>query len=303
MATVKNHDNAKSSALSKFLSAGISEIDLRGRGEGKSSLALAYAVLASDDADTLSSWTTMIRDYGSTDKNLKELSRNRFNDYINGENAFVETLGDKERHTQDYRNLVTRQFKRMQFAVDLHALGYRPFLIIRETAKGGVIANVKGGSDYALRLWVARGWNDQKSITSKRSSDIDIIISLRAQHVGLGEISWAQLEEAMAGWCQRKQKSHVKAATITASKPLGAIRAVQSIINNDPAAIAHHFTTAESQLLVMETVEDIAGVVISGDDPEMIKLRKNFTAAVDALCEHFRSTINRKATLLVEEAS
>ena len=292
----KIDSNIANTVYGKFLAAGLSEIDYKGKGETKGSLALAYAVLASDDNETREKWSHMLKDYHNQDEKLRDLARIKFAEHI-GANDLIETVGDKERKTADYRNLVNRQYKRMQFALDLHALKFREFLIIRETAKG-VVAHIKGDTDLARRVWLSRGWNDRKALNDKRSADMDILVAQRASQTGMGEVSWSQCEDMVRQWMNRTQ-DQTKRATVTISNkaPLGAIKAVQGIINGDPAAVAVHFSSVESKLSAIETAEDIAAFALEGDDPELVKLRNTFAKACEEVTKYHRTALDRKNAL------
>ena len=127
---------------------------------------------------------------------------------------------------------------------------------------------------------------------------MDILVAQRASQTGMGEVSWSQCEDMVRQWMNRTQ-DQTKRATVTISNkaPLGAIKAVQGIINGDPAAVAVHFSSVESKLSAIETAEDIAAFALEGDDPELVKLRNTFAKACEEVTKYHRTALDRKNAL------
>lgn len=298
--TTKIGDNSGNDPVAKFKAAGLAEIDNRSKADMKASNALMFAVLATDSPVILSDWRNVIADFHNGDEKLRDKARTDFAKYIGAE-AFLETSGDgPARKTQDYRNLVLRQYQRIQFAVDVHTLGYREAIIIHDNTKN-MTAYVKGNSTLATAIWAAKKWQDNKTVSGKRNPMMDILIAQRASATQQGEVSWAGLAEMVAKWSNRTGNTVRKAVTVSAKAPIAALKAVSGIISNTDMPV--HFSSVESRMQALETSEDIMAFAVEGDDPAITDLRTKYNAVIEEVREYLQHRINAKAQLLTKAAA
>jgi len=283
----KTNSNSSKTPLALFLSAGVEEINLKGKSEKKGASAYMQVLLASDDGDTRSDWKTRLDQMHDADDKVKSAARLSFAEYV-GANDFVEIVDGKERRTQDYRNLISRQMQRIQFAIDVHNMGVREFIVIT-----GNVAFIKGGSSLAHKVWSHMKWASKANIKDKRSVEQDIPLVLRASDRGTGEMSWANLADVVATDNNRKQAAPtVKPVTVNGS-PIAALQLVQQMAKRDNIEV--HFSAVESRMLALETAEDIAAFAFEG--PEMNEARKLYNKAMEMAREVLTTKINAKAKL------
>lgn len=286
MSTVKN-SNSNKSPLALFLSAGVEEITLKGKSEKKGASAYMQVLLASDDGDTRSDWKARLDQMHDADDKVKNGARLAFADYV-GANDFVEIVDGKERRTQDYRNLIARQMQRIQFAIDVHNMGVREFVVIT-----GNVAFIKGGSSLAHKVWSHQRWASKANIKDKRSVEQDIPLVLRASDRGTGELSWAGLADVVATDNNRKQQtSNIKPVTVKSS-PIATLQLVQQMAKRDNIEV--HFSAVESRMLALETAEDIAAFAFEGG--EMLEARKLYNKAMEMAREILTTKLNAKSKL------
>lgn len=285
MTTVNS--NSKKSALMLFINAGVEEINAKAKSEKKGASAYIQVLLASDDGDTRSDWKRRLDEMHDADEKVKAGARLAFAEYI-GANQFIEIVDGKERKTQDYRNLLTRQQQRIQFAVDVHHMGVREWIVIT-----GNVAFIKGGSTLAHKVWAHQKWASKANVKDKRSPEQDIPLVMRASDRGVGELSWSGLADVIATENNRKQQAPtVKPVTVNSS-PIAALQLVQAMSKRDN--IETHFSAVESRMLALETAEDVAAFALEGDD--MGEARKLYNKAMEKAREILRTKINAKAKL------
>lgn len=285
MTTVNS--NSKKSALMLFINAGVEEINAKAKSEKKGASAYMQVLLASDDGDTRSDWKRRLDEMHDADEKVKAGARLAFAEYI-GANQFIEIVDGKERKTQDYRNLLTRQQQRIQFAVDVHHMGVREWIVIT-----GNVAFIKGGSTLAHKVWAHQKWASKANVKDKRSPEQDIPLVMRASDRGVGELSWSGLADVIATENNRKQQAPtVKPVTVNSS-PIAALQLVQAMSKRDN--IETHFSAVESRMLALETAEDVAAFALEGDD--MGEARKLYNKAMEKAREILRTKINAKAKL------
>lgn len=277
--TVKN---TVGSPLALFISAGLTSQESKAKSELTGSKAYAFALLASHDADTLAKFQRFVSNWNEADEKVKEQIRTEFADFIDA-GHLIERDGDKERKTADYRNYINAQFKRVQFAVDVHALNWSEFVIIDQKGNGFI----KGNSSLSSAIWTAMDWNNKKAIAESKNQLADIALVQRASLSKPGDVSWAKLADLVNAKAGRKD-ARVTANTpksVSAKQPVTALKVVGEIASNAEAA---HFSAVESRMIALETGEDILALVVEGDD--WADERK----ALDAVVERIRAKLNEK---------
>lgn len=280
--------NSAASPLQLFIAEGKAEIDSKAKAERKGASAYMHVLQASDDGDNRASWHRMLSNMGDDDSKVSDAGRKTFADYI-GANDLIEYVDGKERKSQDYRNLINKQRARIEFALDVHNMGVREFIIISE--KG--VAYVKGGSTLANKVWQTLEWHNKKAISEKRTPDMDIPLTLRASDRGAGELSWAMLADIVGRANNRKAtQPTVKPVTI-ASSPIAGLHMVKAMAAKENAET--HFSNVESRMLALDTAEDVAALACEGDD--MADVRKMLDTAFEKAREILQAKINAKMKL------
>jgi hypothetical protein len=201
----------------------------------------------------------------------------------------IDVADGKERKTQDYRNYMTKQQGRFAFALDVHHMGAREFVVITE--KG--LAYIKGDTTLARLVWRHFKWHDKKAISEKIDETMNIRLSSRMSDREVGAISWSMLVDLVASENGRKAaQPTVKPVTVNGS-PIAALQLVQAVAKRDN--IETHFSNVESRMIALETAEDVAAFALEGDD--MDTLRREFGVVVEKVREILQSKINAKVKL------
>jgi hypothetical protein len=285
--------NIAKSPLQLFINDGLAEIDNKAKAEKKGSSAYMHVLLASDDEENRRAFKRHLDGLNDADDKVRENARLTFADFI-GANALLEISDGKERKTQDYRNLITKQMARINFAVDVHNMGVREFVIITERG----VAYIKGGSVLAAKVWNHNKWHSKERVKDKRDENMDIPLVTRASDRDVGSISWSMLADLVASENGRKANANpVKPVTVNSS-PIAALQLVKAIAQRDNVEV--HFSNVESRMMALETAEDVAAFAFEGDD--MDEARKLVNKAYEMAREILQGKINAKAALLNKAA-
>ena len=280
--------NSTASPLALFIADGKAEIDNKAKAERKGANAYMHVLLASDDADNRAAWHRMETGMTDTDSKVADGARRTFSSYI-GADDLIEVVDGKERKSQDYRNLITKQRSRIQFALDVHNMNVREYVVISE--KG--VAFIKGGSPLANKIWAANDWHSKKAISEKRTPDMDIPLTLRASDRGAGEVSWAMLADVVGKANNRKpNQPTVKPVNVNGS-PIAGLQLVKAMVAKENAET--HFSNVESRMLALETAEDVAAFAFEGDD--MAEPRNMLNKAIEKAREILQAKINAKVKM------
>lgn len=283
----KELSNIAKTPLQLFINAGLDEIHSKVKSEKKGASAFMQVLLASDDGDTRSDWKVRVDAMHDADEKVKSAARLSFSEYI-GANVFIEIADGRERRTQDHRNLMDRQLKRIIFALDVHNAGAREHVIIQ-----GNVAFIKGGTPLCSLVWKHMRWAEKANIKDKRTELQDIPLVQRASDRGVGEISWAQFADVIATANNRKQNAPVIKPVTVNSSPVSVLQLVQSMTKRDNVEV--HFSNVESRMLALETAEDVAAFAFEGDD--MKEARTFYNKAMELAREVLQSKINAKVAL------
>lgn len=254
----KEISNIAKTPLQLFINAGIDEIVAKVKSEKKGASAFMQVLLASDDGDTRSDWKIRVDAMHDADEKVKSNARLSFAEYV-GANQFIEIADGRERRTQDYRNLLERQLKRVIFALDVHNSGNREHVIIQ-----GNVAFIKGGSPLCSLVWKHMKWAEKANIKDKRTELQDIPLVQRASDRGVGEVSWSQFADCIATANNRKAGGSVIKPVTAKSSPVAVLQLVKEVAKRDNVEV--HFSSVESRMLALETAEDVAAFAFEGED-------------------------------------
>ncbi len=256
----KINSNSNKTSLDLFINAGIDEVTHKATAEKKGSSAYMQVILASDDGDTRAQFHRLMTAMNDADEKMAANGRDAFAKYIKAD-AFIETAAGKERKTQDYRNLMSKQSARITFALDIHNMGERASIKVSDK-----VAFVKGDTKLAHAIWRVLKWNDKPNVKDKRLPEQDIPLVIRSSDRNVGEISWAALAQVIADMSGRKTHT-ASAKPVTAKSPAPQVlQLVKEVMASDNAATS--LSTVESRMLALETAEDIEAFAIEGGDME-----------------------------------